>query len=101
MVIVEISALENGAHRNQICNTLVVPSGWAVVKDVSKLQNFPFGSFQVEQVNGVTYVLDNSWTPLPIPEPEPEPIPEPEVEKDVWDELAQAYREGVQSAYDE
>lgn len=33
--------------------------------------------------------------------PEPEPVPEPEVEPDVWDELAEAYRQGVQSAYDE
>ena len=33
--------------------------------------------------------------------PETEPIPEPEVEPDVWDELAEAYRQGVQSAYDE
>lgn len=41
--------------------------------------------------NGYTYELM----------PEPEPIPEPEVEPDVWDELAEAYKQGVQSAYDE
>lgn len=29
-----------------------------------------------------------------------EDVPEPEVEPDVWDELADAYKEGVQSAYD-
>ena len=29
--------------------------------------------------------------------PEPEPTPQ---EPDVWDELAEAYKEGVQSAYD-
>lgn len=33
--------------------------------------------------------------------PPPEPEPEPEVEPDVWDELAEAYKQGVQSAYDE
>ena len=30
--------------------------------------------------------------------PEPEPTPQ---EPDVWDELAEAYKQGVQSAYDE
>ena len=76
-------------------------SGWAVITNVAKLTNFPFGNFEVEEryEDGVLYVTDDSWTPLPMPEPEPEP--EPEVEPDVWDELAEAYRQGVQSAYDE
>lgn len=30
-----------------------------------------------------------------------ETSPEPEVKPDVWDELATAYKEGVQSAYDQ
>lgn len=42
--------------------------------------------------NGYTYDLE--------PEPEPIPIPEPE-ETSVWDELDAAYREGVNTAYDQ
>ena len=34
------------------------------------------------------------------PEPEPEPEPEPS-EPSVWDELAAAYQEGVNSAYEQ
>lgn len=41
--------------------------------------------------NGYTYELM----------PEPEPIPEPESEPSVWDELAAAYMEGVNSAYEQ
>lgn len=40
---------------------------------------------------GDTYI-----PPEPAPEPEPTPY-----EPDVWDELAEAYKQGVQSAYDE
>ena len=98
MRIVEISTLDNGAHRNQSYHG-VVPEGWAVIRGNEELENFPFGSFEVEYTDGVPYMKEGSWTPLPMPEPEP--IPEPEVEPDVWDELAEAYRQGVQSAYDE
>ena len=101
MRIIEISALDNGAHRNQSSGISVVPEGWAVISDNKELENFPFGTFEVEERygNGVMYMVEDSWTPLPMPEPEP--VPEPEVEPDVWDELAEAYRQGVQSAYDE
>ena len=101
MKIIEIVALDNGAHRNQSGGISVVPEGWAVISDNDELENFPFGTFEVEERygNGVMYMVENSWTPLPMPEPEP--VPEPEVEPDVWDELAEAYRQGVQSAYDE
>ena len=101
MKIIEIAPLENGAHRNQSGNFNTVPSGWAVISSNQALPNFPFGTFEVEERygNGVMYMVEDSWTPLPIPEPAP--VPEPEVEPDVWDELAEAYRQGVQSAYDE
>lgn len=101
MKIIEIVALDNGAHRNQSGGISVVPEGWAVISGNEKLENFPFGTFEVEERygNGVMYMIEDSWTPLPMPEPEP--VPEPEVEPDVWDELAEAYRQGVQSAYDE
>ena len=100
MLIIEIEALDNGAHRNQ--NGSVMLEGWAVIPpDVGTaqtLENFPFGNFEVEEVNGVPTMKKDSWTPLPMPEPEP--IPEP-TEDDVWAELDKAYTEGVNSAYDQ
>lgn len=103
MRIIEIVALENGAHRNQTgsFSAQTIPNGWAVIPEGTNTPNFPFGTFEVEERygNGVMYMVEDSWTPLPMPEPEP--VPEPEVEPDVWDELAEAYRQGVQSAYDE
>lgn len=94
MRIIEINALDNGAHRNQSYHG-VVPSGWAVVPYGLVTENFPFGEVEVAEVDGVMTVT--KWTPGVMPEPEPEP----EVEPSVWDELAEAYRQGVQSAYDE
>ena len=99
MRIIEIAPLFNGAHRNQSGGLSVVPEGWAVIRGNEELENFPFGNFEIEYIDGVPYMKEGSWTPLPMPEPEP--VPEPEVEPDVWDELAEAYRQGVQSAYDE
>lgn len=92
MIIIEINALENGAHRNQSFNG-VLPDGWAVVPDTLVPENFPFGEVTVEEVNSKPTVVE--WKPLPMPEPEP--VPEPEVEPDVWDELDAAYQEGVDS----
>lgn len=97
MKIIEIVPLENGAHNNQNGGMSVVPDGWAVIRGNEELENFPFGNFEVEYIDGVPYMIEDSWTPLPMPEPEPEPAPEP----NVWDELAEAYKQGVQSAYDE
>lgn len=97
MRIIEIASLDNGAHRNQTGGLSVVPDGWAIIPADMKCENFPFGEVEGAEINGVMTVT--KWTPLPIPEPEP--VPEPEVEPDVWDELAEAYRQGVQSAYDE
>lgn len=94
MRMIEIAPLNNGAHRNQTPSEVsVIPEGWAVVPDAMDTPNFPFGSIEVEDVDGVPTVT--SWEPLPIPEPEPEP--EPKTEPDVWDELDAAYQEGVDS----
>lgn len=95
MKIIEIAPLNNGAHRNQNGGVSVVPSGWAVICGREELENFPFGSFEVEYIDGVPYMKDGSWTPLPVPEPEP--IPEPGPETSVWYELDAAYQEGVNS----
>ena len=92
MRIIEITALDNGAHRNQSFDG-VLPDGWAIVPDTLETENFPFGELTVEEVNGKPTVVE--WKPLPMPEPEPVPEPEPEVS--VWDELDAAYQEGVDS----
>ena len=75
MLIVEISALSNGAHRNQSGNFLTVPDGWAVIPDTIDTENFPFGEVEVEEVNGVMTVT--KWTAGTMPDPEPEPEAEP------------------------
>lgn len=71
MTIIEISALENGAHRNQTGTMCTIPDGWAVIPDGMEIENFPFGNVTVEEINGVMTVT--SWTPGTIPTPEQEP----------------------------
>lgn len=93
MHIIEINALENGAHRNQNGGVSVLPDGWAVIPNGMTLENFPFGEVEAEEFNGVMTVT--KWTAGVMPEPEP--IPEPETEMTVWDELDAAYQEGVDS----
>lgn len=81
MRIVEIAALENGAHRNQtIYIPTAIPTGWAVIPDGMETENFPFGEATAEEVNGVMTVTN--WTPGTIPEPEPEPTHEPTAQDD-------------------
>lgn len=78
MRIIEITAQNNGAHRNQTFNG-VLPDGWAVVPDSLETENFPFGEVVVETVDGKPTVVE--WKPLPMPEPEPEPEAEPTTEE--------------------
>lgn len=96
MVCINIKSNANGG-RDYMRGHVKCPDGWAVIPASMDTPNFPFGEVEVEEVNGVMTVT--KWTPGEMPEPEP--VPEPEVEPDVWDELAEAYRQGVQSAYDE
>ena len=75
MLIIEIAALENGAHRNQTCNLSNIPEGWAEVpSSIEVPDTFPFVNIEVE--NGVV----TSMTAGVVPEPEPEPEPEPTLE---------------------
>lgn len=91
MTIIEIVALENGAHRNQTGTFSAIPDGWAVVPDNMVCENFPFGEVTAEEVDGVMTLT--SWTPGEVPEPEPEPeAPETEV---TTADLAAAIMEGV------
>lgn len=80
MQIIEIAALENGAHNNQTYHG-VLPEGWAIIPDGMETPNFPFGEVTVEEIDGVMTVTH--WYPLPIPEPEPIPDPEPTIEERV------------------
>lgn len=77
MRIVEIKALDNGAHNNQTIDGVFenIPDGYAVVPDDKECENFPFGEVKVEEIDGVMTVTE--WIPGVIPEPEPMPEPEP------------------------
>lgn len=92
MRIIEIAAFSNGAHRNQTGEFRAIPEGWAIIRENAKLENFPFGTFEVEERNGKPYMKEDTWVPGVMPEPEPvDPVTEPTV----WDELDAAYQEGV------
>lgn len=73
MRIIEIQALENGAHRNQIGDFVAIPDGFAVIPDDMETPNFPFGEVTVEEIDGVMTVT--SWKAGEMPEPIPEPEP--------------------------
>jgi hypothetical protein len=70
MRMIEIAALDNGAHNNQTYHG-VLPDGWAIIRDGAELANYPFGTFEVEEIDGKPYMKVDTWTPLPMPEPEP------------------------------
>lgn len=72
MKIIEITALDNGAHRNQDYHG-ILPEGWAVLPDDMECENFPFGEVEAAEVDGVMTVT--KWVPGEMPEPEPvEPV---------------------------
>lgn len=73
MKIIEVKALDNGAHRNQVGDISSVPEGWAVIPDDMVCENFPFGEVEAAEVDGVMTVT--KWTPGEMPKlPEPEEI---------------------------
>ena len=73
MVIIEIKALENGAHRNQtVMGSVLPPDGWAVIPDDMEIpETFPF--INVEAADGVVTAMIAGIVPVPGPKPEPEP----------------------------
>ena len=91
MNMLEIKALDNGAHNNQTYHG-VLPDGWALIPDDMETENFPFGDVTAEEVGGVMTVT--GWTPGEMPEPEPIPE-EPETDDVTVAELAAAILEGV------
>lgn len=72
MRIIEIQALDNGAHRNQTTTSTTIPTGWALIPaDVTIPETFPFVDLAVEGNKVV------SMTAGVVPDPEPQPEPEP------------------------
>lgn len=72
MKIIEIQALDNGAHRNQTTTSTTIPTGWAEIPaDVAIPETFPFVGLTVEGNKVV------SMTAGVVPDPEPQPEPEP------------------------
>jgi hypothetical protein len=69
---IKIEAFPNGAHDNLFGDELsALEPGWAVMEaDPDTLPSFPFGNFDVEDVDGVPHMVAESWEPLPLPEPE-------------------------------
>lgn len=77
MRIIEINALSNGAHRNQVGSFPVIPTGWAVIPDSMAIPDtFPFVTIVVQ---GSTVAAMAAGT---VPEPEPQPEPAPTEEDD-------------------
>lgn len=76
MTIIEITAQDNGAHRNQQSSGLrTIPDGWArVPEDMTIPDTFPFVDIEVD---GQTVTAMTAGT---VPEPEPEAAPEPTTE---------------------
>lgn len=70
MRIIEIAALDNGAHRNQDGQLSKVPEGWAMIPESMDLENFPFGKVTAEEIEQVMTVT--GWVPGVLPEPERE-----------------------------
>lgn len=73
MRIIEIAALENGAHRNQMAfRDIEIPEGWAFIPDDMEIpDSFPF----VHVYASGQEVTELSPAPVPPPEPTPEPEP--------------------------
>ena len=88
MRIIEITALDNGAHRNQTGTFDTVPAGYAVIPDDMETPNFPFGKITVKEIGGVMTVT--KWTPGVVPEVKPLPEPTTDI-----DDFANAILEGV------
>ena len=70
--IVEIKALQNGAHENQSYHGFA-PEGWAVIPDDMETPNFPFGEVEAEEIDGVMTVT--KWIADEMPDAvEEEPL---------------------------
>ena len=75
MLMIELAALENGAHRNQwIDGVITPPEGWAAVPEELEAEAagyLPYILLTVEE--GEITGMAQGTIPTPTPEPEPEP----------------------------
>ena len=70
MRIIEIAALDNGAHNNQTSSVnIVLPDGWAVIPEDMACENFPFGELTTADIGGVPTVT--GWIPGEMPPKQP------------------------------
>ena len=82
MRIIEITALPNGAHRNQSGGLSVVPEGWAMIpSDMTIPDTFPF--VDIEVVDGVVVQMTAGAMPEPEPIPESKPTELEQLRADV------------------
>lgn len=77
MQIIEIVALENGAHRNQTWYESTIPEGWAFVPTSDVPDSFPFVDIETEVIDGIPTVVKMIAREIPIEE-EVEPVPSAE-----------------------
>lgn len=80
--MIEVAALENGAHRNQTYHG-TLPKGWAIVPEGMELPaTFPFVEVTAEEIDGVLTVTDMAEGVIPEPtEPTDPPEAEPTVDE--------------------
>lgn len=102
MRIVEITQLENGAHRSQTYHG-ALPDGWAYIPEDASIPNtFPFVHIDsMEDRDGAPYVTAMSenrdaYDAAMAEQEQPEEDPTDD-NSSVWDELDAAYQEGVDS----
>lgn len=85
MKIIEIEALENGAHRNQELLGMdypEIPEGWAVIpEDMVIPETYPF--VHIEAENGVVTAMTAGELPAPATETVPEPTEQERLEAQV------------------
>lgn len=68
MQMIEVQALENGAHRNQTHHG-TLPAGWAVIPEGLELpSSFPFVEIEVAEIDDVLTVTNMIEGVLPAPE---------------------------------
>lgn len=96
MLIIAIEATNDGQHyfESQSHRTEVWMEGYVAVPPERESEVVACIGYGDLTVNGDQFV---DFVPHPERIPEPEQ-PEPSADSDVWDKLAQAYTEGVQSA---
>lgn len=101
MLIIKIISEENGGHQNQNIKGIIetIPDGWALVPDTIIIpETFPFVNIEVED-KVVTSMTAGVVPPTP-PQPDPPdpPQPDPQPTEDIWGELADAIKQGVNQA---